>query len=82
MIHQLRIWKQFGGYEIAKKEFEWFCKQFSKKENLIVVTKQNMEYNQQIHLIPAPIFLIIMENNLLDTMTKHNAQTEIKSIIL
>lgn len=69
--NKLRFFEVKYQEKVSTNEFEWFCKQFSKKENLIVVTKKNIEYQQQIKLIPAPIFLIILENNLLDTIEKN-----------
>jgi len=71
VVHQknkLRFFEVKYQEKVSTNEFEWFCKQFSKKDNLIVVTKKDIDDKHQIKLIPAPIFLIILENNLLDTI--------------
>jgi hypothetical protein len=57
---------------VSTNEFEWFIKQHSSKENLTVITKHNIVLNQKIQLIPAPIFLMILENNLLNGLKQLN----------
>ncbi|ETR68296.1 MAG: DEXX-box ATPase [Candidatus Magnetoglobus multicellularis str. Araruama] len=49
--------------KVSVNEFKWFCKQHLNKEKLTVITKQNIEFTEKLNLIPAPIFLILLESD-------------------
>jgi len=44
--------------KVSAAEFQWFAKIGSKKDQLNVITKQDIEKIQSISLLPVPIFLI------------------------
>ena len=64
--NNLRFFEVKYQEKVSTNEFKWFFKQRQYNEKLIVITKQNIEFNEMIYLIPAPIFLIMLENNILN----------------